>query len=194
MMGPRAIAFLVAAGALGALAAFGPPPAGPGGGTAASRRLLGPLARVASSIEWLRFTETLHRGDEERAYAIALRALELSPESAEGWSYLAYHFVFVRGSELEGAGPEERRRWVLAGLDLLREGRTRGAPAADLAFEEAAYALTLGSMDADLAPWPEARAELMPRARAALEEAARLGHRRALEALGDWYGDRGGDR
>lgn len=194
MIGPRAIAILVAAGALGGLVALGPPPARPGEEATASRRLLGPLARVASSIEWLRFTETLHHGDEERAYAIALRALELSPESAEGWSYLAYHFVFVRGSALEGTDPDERRRWVLAGLDLLREGRARGAPAADLAFEEAAYALTLGSMDPDEAPWPEARAELMPRARAALEEAARLGERRALEALRAWYGDRGAGR
>lgn len=197
MIRARWIAGLVAAGALAGLAVVGPERGGRAADAptpSATRRLLGPLARVASSIEWLRFTETLHRGDEERAYAIALRALEMSPESPEGWSYLAYHFVFGRGSDLEGAPAEVRRRWVLAGLDLLREGRARGAPAAELAFTEASFAIALGMLPPDEAPWPSVRAELMPRARGALEEAARLGDRRALRALKEWYGPDGAGR
>jgi len=197
VIGARGIALLVAAGALAGLALVGPDTDGAAAAAAPpspTGRLLGPLARVASSIEWLRFAETLHRGDEERAYAIALRALEMSPESAEGWSYLAYHFVFGRGSDLAGETPEARRRWVLAGLDLLREGRLRGAPAAELAFNEASYAITLGILPPEDAPWPGARAELMPRARGALEEAARLGDRRALDALRTWYGPDGDGR
>ena len=88
-------------------------------------RLLGPLASVLASAEWLRFREALHKGDEARAYAIAERALELDPSAVDAWTTLAAHMIFTRGSFEDSPDPIARRRWILAGLDLLVRGRDR---------------------------------------------------------------------
>ncbi|MEL6431004.1 MAG: hypothetical protein AAFZ87_04195 [Planctomycetota bacterium] len=132
--------------------------------------LFGPLSSVHASALWLRYHAVLHAGDEERAYALARRALRADPGNAEGWTYLAYHYVFGRGSRTQTSSAEARRHWIEAGLDVLAEGRRQPGldprTRTELAFAEALYARTVA---AD-APWPGARAALLARADAALRE------------------------
>lgn len=181
-LGATLMALVALALAIGDRPAQGPAPGPASPRQGATARLFGPLASVGASVQWLRFHGVLHEGDEERAYSLARSALELDPKSTEGWSYLAYHFVFDRGSRLETRSAAERRRWILAGLDVLAQGRefqATGDPArAELHFSEWLYARTLAEDD----PWPGARTELGARADAALTAAAALGDPRAMAA------------
>lgn len=146
-------------------------------------RLLGPLSSVLASAEWLRFREALHRGDEARAYAIAERALELDPTAVDAWTTLAAHMIYNRGSVEDSPDPEDRRRWILAGLDLLVRGRERCPWPGPLALLEGEIAWSLAERPRQFEPWPGARDELGPRALAALREAAELGEVRAVRTL-----------
>lgn len=148
------------------------------------QRLIGPLASVAASVEWARYWKALDRGDEPNAYVHASRALSLDARSAAGWMTLADHFVFTRASPLEVSGPEEKRRWVRAGFEVLRAGEERVAAPDELAIYAAQIrAVHLSRVpDADLG-WPGGPQGLLDEARSDLERAARSGDRRVVEVL-----------
>jgi len=112
--------------------AVGARPPGPGAGPVA--RWLGPVAALAASWEWVRWTTALRRGELARAHTHAARALALDPVSPEGWLTLAQHLVFDRSAA--AVEPDLRRRtaFARAGLDVLRQGEARSRDAAGLAL------------------------------------------------------------
>ncbi len=154
--------------------------AAPGG---MSSRPRSPLASVASSIEWIRFSAALKAGDEPRAYAIARGAIEMDTASPAGWKQLAGHFLFERSSVDETDGPEERRAMILAGLGILAEGEPVVSRPQELSYEIGLVAHYFATLDEAELPWPECRRELLAIARDAFIRAMGDGHRAAVEAL-----------
>ena len=150
-----------------------------------TQRLFGPLSSVAASVEWVRYTLALTEGDEERAYAHARRALNLDPRSPSGWSGLASHYIFLRGSPRESLTEQERRRWFEAGFDLLAEGEKHVDRPRDLAFESGLIAHYFGTLPLEEQPWTGSRTSLLTRAITDLERAARGRHPDADGVLAD---------
>jgi len=145
-------------------------------------RLFGPLASAAATIEWVRVDLALRQDQPELAYARAERALELAPSRADGWIFLARHFVYQRAALAREADPAARRRWVEAGLDLLARGERESAAAAELAYERGVVLSYLAwiavESEAPAAERPDARdaRTLFLAAAEAFERAAGLGH------------------
>jgi hypothetical protein len=96
--------------------------------------LLGPVAGLAASAEWVRFDWYVREGRLERAYASAERALALEPRATQGWTHLASHLAFGRASLESEPKSLSRLRWIRAGLDLLKQGEQQAAVPADLAY------------------------------------------------------------
>ena len=141
------------------------------------QRMLGPVASVAASFEWVRYRVALGHGDEARAYGHAARALALDARTVAGWATLGDHFIFNRASPLEVADPAERRRWIRAGLDLMRRGEARAAAPGDLAHLAAIIRATyLAGIPDEALGWPGGPAELLREARADVARAAGHGH------------------
>lgn len=149
------------------------------------QRLAGPLGSAAASVQWMRFTHATRSGDGERALAVGRSALAMDPLAPAGWQLLAHHLAFERGSALQTNSPEARRRWILAGLDLLVEGAGISRDPAVLRYDEALVAQYLGTLPHETAPWPGCAEELLPRAIAGFTAAREAGHRRAGDALAD---------
>lgn len=154
-----------------------------GHGAAASGRPRSPLASVASSIEWIRFSAALKAGDEPRAYAIARGAIAVDPSAPEGWKQLAAHFLFERSSRAETSGWEERRAMITAGLGILAEGEPIVTRPQELAYEIGLVAHYFATLEEPDLPWPGCRRELLSTARDAFIRAMGHGHRAAVEAL-----------
>lgn len=149
-----------------------------------SQRLLGPLASVAASVEWVRFNSALQRGDEERAYGHARRALELDARSTFGWESLAMHYFFVRGSALETPLEADRRRWFDAGFDVLREGEAKSRRPEVIAFVTGLFALHFANLDPAVHPLTGANDALREEAKQAFLRAQAGGHPSADRMLG----------
>ena len=181
----RRLALALGLGLIAAAFLFAPPPAnidtrramGP------TQRLFGPLSSVAASVEWVRYTLALTEGDEVRAYAHARRALSLDPRSPSGWSALASHYIFLRGSPREATTEVERKRWFDAGFDVLAEGEAQVDRPRDLAFEAGLIAHYFGTLPPEQRPWTGSRSDLLGRAVADLERALRLRHPEAERLL-----------
>ncbi len=144
-------------------------------------RLLGPVASLAASVEWIRFDLALRDGRSELAYRRAASALALDPASSGGWYTLARHLIFDRGSETRSSDPAERRRWIRAGLDLLEEAR---ASARDEHEVLELRGTTLALWVAELAPeleWPGGVRAALEEGLRDLEAAAQLGSAGAAE-------------
>ena len=120
--------------------------------------LLGPVAGLAASAEWVRFDWYVREGRYERAYAAAERALALEPSATQGWTHLASHMVFGRASLESEPQPLSRLRWIRAGLDLLKQGEQQAAVPADLAYLRGlvlAWVADLEALGGPAAPgWP----------------------------------------
>ena len=152
-------------------------------------RLLGPVATLAASAEWVRFDAALADGDLELAYLRAERALGLDPLSPYGWVQLASHLVFDRGGALFEPDPEARVAWIQNGLEVLAEGAQRCRSEASLLLLRGQI---LGLFVAELAavaeeplPWPGGSAAAVSAALLDLERAAALGHPRATQRIHD---------
>lgn len=163
-----------------ALVALGP------GGTSGPReqraggtleRALGPLSSVAASVEWIRYRTALREGDPERAYGHAQRALELDRRSTAGWLTLADHLIFIRSSPAEVEDNAERRRWIVAGLDLLLRGEKEAAKPGELANAAGLVRATVLAQvpDANLG-WPGGPAALLDQAEADFRRAVAHGY------------------
>jgi len=96
--------------------------------------LMGPVAGLAASAEWVRFDWYIREGRHERAYAAADRALALEPRATQGWTHLASHLAFGRASLESEPKSLSRLRWIRAGLDILKKGEQQAAVPADLAY------------------------------------------------------------
>ncbi|HRV82922.1 MAG TPA: hypothetical protein P5218_15930, partial [Planctomycetota bacterium] len=158
-----------------------------------SRGPLGPLASLISSWEWIQFDREVRHGAWQEAYVYARRALELDPHSVEGWSQLASHLVFLRGSLENEPRGDQRVAWMQRGLAILEEGERRSDRPAELALirgQILAFWITSQAQDADAAlPWPggaeaawQAGVEALQRAHAAGLHAAEGPLAWALEA------------
>jgi len=139
-------------------------------------RLLGPIASLAASAQWVRYDLALRDGNYELAYARAETALALDRGASEGWTTLAGHLIFDRGTLNAAGSPEGRRRWIQSGLDLIDQG-------APLVRDPEALEFLRGTVYAHLALQPEedlgwpggSRAALLSAA-AAFDRSAALGH------------------
>ncbi len=148
------------------------------------QRLLGPVASVASSIEWVRYRVALDQGDEARAYGRAARALALDARTVAGWATLGDHFIFTRASPLEVSEPADRRRWIRAGLELMRRGEEHVAAPGELAFMAAVLRATyLAGIPDESLGWPGGPSGLLREARVDLERATEYGHPGVPEVL-----------
>ena len=141
------------------------------------RRLLGPVAGLMASAEWVRFDWYVREGRFERAYAAAERALAFDPRATQGWTHLASHLAFGRASMESEPRPQVRLRWIRAGLSALKRGEQQAAVPADLAYLRGlilAWVTDLESLGAPAAPgWPGGK------------QAARLAAADAFHAAGE---------
>lgn len=170
-----AAALLLAAGAL-PLAVERPAPP-----RRLAARVLGPVASLAASVEWVLADRDLSGGHPRRGLARALAALELDPGPAAGWSFLAAHLVHERSSPESEPDPQARLAWVEEALALLERGERESDEPAELAFH-AGLLLAFTAMLPDVYPWPGGPETAWRRAAARFERAALLGHPRGEES------------
>jgi hypothetical protein len=147
-----------------------------------AERLLGPVARLAADIQWVRSDSALRHGETALAYARAESALRLAPSDPGGWIFLAHHFLYERASLLREPDPLVRREWIRAGLDLLARGEERVHDPSEIAFYRGIAFAYFGSLDDADRIWPASRREAWELAADAFERSAELGHVLGAEA------------
>lgn len=144
-------------------------------------RVLGPIASLSASVEWVLADRDLSGGHPGRGFARALTALELDPGPAAGWSYLAAHLVHERSSLDSEPDPSARLAWVEEALALLERGERESDEPAELAFH-AGLLLAFTAMLPEVYPWPGGAEQAWRRAAQRFERAARLGHPHGAES------------
>jgi hypothetical protein len=146
------------------------------------RRLFGPVAGAAASVQWIRVDGAIRAGRPDLALARAETALTFDPGATGGWKLLAGHLAFDRASAERERDPQRRLAWVRAGLEVARRGERTARDPAELAWWQG----LLLSMHADLddLPWPGGAPALWRAAIEDFERAAELGHPEG-EALAD---------
>lgn len=145
-------------------------------------RLLGPIAEVAATVQWVRVDEAWNHGHPELADARAEFALRLAPGSPSGWVSYAHHLVYDRASINREPDPAERERWVRAGLAILDRGERESRAPGKVAFQRAIVFLTLTQLDAAERPLPVTRRAAWLAAAEAFERAAANGEPVAAQA------------
>ncbi len=138
-------------------------------------RLLGPVAALAASVQWVRADVAFRRGRVELFLARAETALTLAPESADGWSYLAMNQAFSLASPEREPDPARRLAWVQAGLATAAEGERVASAPGELAILAGTIMVKSASLDPDL-PWPGGLAAIWEAAAGHFERAGRLGY------------------
>jgi len=177
------VAVWLALGALLVFAADARRAEGDGGRRSSlARRLAGPFASLAASVQWTRADLAWRAGREDQGLARAEAALELDPASAQGWIFLAHHMVFDLGAVGRGT-TEERAAWIEAGVDLLRRAEEVCDDPAAAAFDLGLVAVYLASLEPADRAWPEDGERAWSLAQAAFARAADAGHALAAEAL-----------
>lgn len=134
---------------------FAPLPARVGRASRGSlaERLLGPIASLAASAQWVRADLAFRDGRIELFLARARTALSLAPDSAAGWHYLAWHQAFNLGSPEREPDPKRRLAWVQAGLATAAQGERSAEQPEDLAFVAGLILVKVTALDPSL-PWP----------------------------------------
>jgi hypothetical protein len=153
---------------------------GPRGSLA--ERLLGPIARFAADIQWVRSDSALRHGETALAYARAESALRLAPSDSGGWIFLSHHFLYERASLAREPDATVRQQWIQAGLDLLDRGETLVRDPGEIAFSRGVAFAYFGSLDEADRIWPATRREAWERAAEAFERSAKLGHALGADA------------
>ncbi len=146
---------------------------------ASTRPWLGPLAELASSVQWIRFQRAHLRGEEARALVLARSALELSPRSTDGWRCLASHLGLFLASPTREGDLERRRAFFRAALETLHEGVERAAEPEELQLFRGL--LLLNKADLDPSVSPDGEGGLLREAERAFREARRAGHPDAVD-------------
>ena len=145
-------------------------------------RLVGPIASLAANLEWVRVDDALRLERHELAYARAEIALAIAPGDAEGWIFLAHHFVYERGSIRREPDRAARSRWIEAALDLLSRGEKSAREPGRIAFKRGVIFASLALMEDDERPWPGTRREAWLEAARAFDRAAEAQEPIAREA------------
>ena len=172
----RVVALLLAA-ALIALA----PGRGRGGSAndrGLAQRLLGPIASLAASAQWVRVDLAFRAGETELALARAEQALALDPGSPELWYDLAWRQAFTLASPERELDPALRLAWLRSGLATAAEGEARSREPAELALLQGLILVKSAWLDPAL-PWPGGVDGMWTDAARHFERAAALGHPRA---------------
>ncbi len=146
-----------------------------------TERLLGPIADMAATMQWVRVDEAENAGHPELAQARAAIALDISPGDPSGWIYFGEHLIYDRASPLREPDPIARERWVRAGLAVLERGERESRRPGRVAFARAAVYLALASLDDADRPLPIRRVDALVAAADAFERAARAGEPLAAE-------------
>lgn len=145
-------------------------------------RVLGPVASLAASVQWVRVDVALRRGEEARAYAMAETALRIDPSDPEGWIFLAHHMIYDRASLLREPDPARRAAWIRAGLETLARGERSSRDPGAILFDRGVALAFLGSLEDRDRAWPASAREAWSLAAEAFDRAAAVGHPRAAEA------------
>ena len=148
---------------------------------AAVPRLLGPFANLAASVQWVRVHAARRAGRLELALARAELALRLDPLSPEGWSSLASHLAFDRGSPEREPSPARRRGFLLAGLATAARGEGRSSHPQELAYLRGII-LAFGAAPQPDLEWPGGPQALWAEALEHFTRARALGHPHAAAA------------
>jgi hypothetical protein len=146
-----------------------------------TERLLGPIADLAATLQWVRVDEAENAGRRELADARAAIALDISPGDPSGWIYYGQHLIYDRGSPLRETDPLAREHWVRAGLALLERGEKECRHPGRVAFARGAVYLALASADDADRPLPMSRVEALDAAADAFARAAAEGEPLAAE-------------
>ncbi|MEM7306694.1 MAG: hypothetical protein AAF682_08490 [Planctomycetota bacterium] len=148
-----------------------------------ARRLLGPFARLAAEIQWIRFDRARLQGRGELALAHAETALGLDPGDARGWELLAIHLALDLGTPELEPDPDRRRAWVSAGVAVAERGEKASRDPAALAFVQG-YLLHVKLESDPALSWPGGAAAAWRETTAHYARAAELGYPRAEIAAG----------
>ena len=136
-------------------------------------RVLGPIASLAASWQWVRVRLALQDDRPEVAYSRAELAFELDPGATSAWSYLASHLAHDRASAERERNPARSASWVRAALDLLERGERAAREPAELAVHRGLILAQIG----DLGPavrWPGGPTGAWREAQEAFERALEL--------------------
>ena len=117
----RAAGWLLVGGLVVAAAFSSSRPAGKRPARTPVLELLGPLAGLASNVQWIRFQGARHAGEQERAILFAESALELAPEVTAGWELFASHLGLFLSSNEREPDPGRTLAWVRAPIEVTRE-------------------------------------------------------------------------
>ncbi|HJO27597.1 MAG: hypothetical protein CMK00_09125 [Planctomycetes bacterium] len=147
----------------------------------ALRRVLGPLAGLAASAQWVRADLALEAGREDLAWSRAERALALDPSATDGWYYLARHLALDRSAADRCPDQAQRAHWFRLGLAVLKRGEAHAANPAELVLDRGLLLAWLGSLPEGEIPWPGGAAGAWGQARQAFLRAAELGHPQSAE-------------
>ncbi len=144
-------------------------------------RLLGPVAALAASVQWVRADVAFRRGRVELFLTRAETALALAPESADGWSYLAMNQAFSLASPEREPDPARRLAWIRAGLATAAEGERVALAPGELAVLAGTIMVKTAALDPDL-PWPGGLTAIWEAAADHFERAGRLGFDASMSA------------
>ena len=142
--------------------------------TSAVARLLGPVARLASGMQWVRVHLAERQGRPALALARAERALELDPGATGGWLHLARYQAYDLAALGEGDEPSLRADWLRAALATLERGEDLARQPEELAVD-AGLILVAHAQHEQPTPWAGGRLGLWQAAIEAFERAAGLG-------------------
>jgi len=137
-------------------------------------RLLGPIATVAASAQWVRVDLAIRAGREGLALARARTALALDPGASEGWIFLTRHLALELASPTRESDPEVRAAWLRAADELARLGEEHAREPGELALWRGLFLYTAATLDPDTR-WPGGRRALLGEAERAFARAEELG-------------------
>ena len=143
-------------------------------------RWLGPIGNLAAGLQWVRADTAFRRNDDIVGFARAELALALDPGATGTWSLLAQRQMLQRAAPGRGTTPAERRAWIEAGRETLRRGLATARAPEELWFLEGYLLMFCAERDPELG-WPGGDQAILQEAWTALDRAAQLGHREAME-------------
>lgn len=135
----------------------------------------GPVSHFGSDVAWLASERARREGDHGRAVGLATWALELDPESTDGWDRLAHYQALVLGSPLREPDAVRREAWLRAGVATARLGESTADRPSELAFLRGMLLQMHAELDPETA-WPGGVRALWTEAARAYAQAEQAGH------------------
>jgi hypothetical protein len=143
-------------------------------------RLLGPIASVAASVQWVRVDSAIRAGRTDLALARAETALAIDPGSTAGWTFLSRYMALDLASPAREPDTQRRLSWIKAALRVAERGEKTAREPSELALWEGLVLATVVALDDDL-PWPGGAAGKWNDAALCLDRAAALGDPEAAQ-------------